>query len=362
MSKPVFVTGGAGFIGSRLVRKLHGMGYGPIHIYDCLHPQIHGENAVFPDFPEDVVCVKGRIEDAAGLRAAIAQCDPDVIVHLVSETGTGQSLDELDRYIAANVTGMSNLLSAVDALPKRQRDFLLSSSRSIYGEGPYRDTDGQFAQPVSRSSEAMRKGDFLVYDRAGRVIEGAPAGQDAAITPLSVYASTKAMQEYLLLNCAEAKRLTPKILRFQNVYGPGQSLRNPYTGVLSIFASQILDGKVLNIFEDGQMVRDFVFVDDVVDACAIAIKKANGIAQPLDIGSGQPATILDAARILLEDLGGPVDGFRITGDFRLGDIRHACADITPTCEALQWRPRVSLREGLRQLAEWSRQERAAGVQ
>ncbi len=362
MSKSIFVTGGAGFIGSRLVRKLLAQGYGPIHIYDCLHSQVHGENAEFPIFDDAVVCIKGQIEDAGSLRSAIGDCDPDIIVHFVSETGTGQSLDELDRYVAANVTGTSNLLSAIDTLPKRQRDFLLSSSRSIYGEGPYRDAEGRPARPEARNSIRMRSGDFRVYDDNGRALEPVPAGPDTPIIPLSVYASTKAMQEYLLLNCSEAKNLRAKILRFQNVYGPGQSLRNPYTGVLSIFASQILAGKTLNIFEDGQMVRDFVFVDDVVDACAAAIASEQAISRPLDIGSGEAATILEAARILLDCLGGAADNFRISGDFRLGDIRYACADIAPACTSLPWTPRVGLREGLRQLAEWARKEFEAAVQ
>ncbi|WP_443751185.1 NAD-dependent epimerase/dehydratase family protein [Asticcacaulis solisilvae] len=356
MGKSVFITGGAGFIGSRLVRTLKSQGYGPFVVYDSLHPQVHGPDAVFPEFSADVTCIKAQIEDAQALQGALAACDPDVVIHFVSETGTGQSLDELDRYVAANVTGTSNLLTAIGLLPKRQRDFLLSSSRSIYGEGPYIGPDGVPAHPEPRNYDAMKAGDFRVFDRAGRELTPVPAGPDTPSDPLSVYASTKLMQEHLLLNCAEAKNLRPKILRFQNVYGPGQSLRNPYTGVLSIFAAQIMAGKTLNIFEDGVMVRDFVFVDDVVNACAAALALDAPIARALNIGSGEEASILDAAKILIADLGGAADNFRITGDFRIGDIRYACADIGPTRAVIDWAPQTSLREGLRALADWTRGE------
>lgn len=358
MGRSVFITGGAGFIGSRLVRKLKNEGYGPFVVYDNLHPQVHGPDAAFPDFGAGVTCIKGHIEDARALQSALNDSDPDVIVHFVSETGTGQSLDELDRYVAANVTGTSNLLTAIGQLPKRQRDFLLSSSRSIYGEGPYVGPDGAPARPEPRNYDLMKAGDFQVFDRAGRVLSPVPAGPDTAVDPLSVYASTKLMQEHLLLNCAEAKNLRPKILRFQNVYGPGQSLRNPYTGVLSIFAAQIMAGKTLNIFEDGAMIRDFVFVDDVVNACAAVLALDAPVARALNVGSGEETSILDAAKILIEDLGGQAGNFTVTGDFRIGDIRYACADVNPTRAAMDWAPQTSLREGLRALADWTRAETA----
>ncbi|CAL4869173.1 dTDP-L-rhamnose 4-epimerase (plasmid) [Asticcacaulis sp. MM231] len=361
MNKSVFITGGAGFIGSRLVEKLQRENYGRFFVYDNLHPQVHGPDAVFPKFGSDVTCIKGQIEDAAALEQALQDCDPDIVIHFVSETGTGQSLDELDRYVAANVTGTSNLLTAIGNLPKRQRDFLLSSSRSIYGEGPYADAQGQRSRPQARNADRMKSGDFRVFDRAGNPLTALPAVPDTRAIPSSVYASTKLMQENLLLNCAEAKNLRPKILRFQNVYGPGQSLRNPYTGVLSIFGAQIMAGKTLNIFEDGEMVRDFVFVTDVVDACAAAIATDHAIDAPLNIGSGEATTILEAAKILLKELGGAPDNYKITGDFRLGDIRHASTDIEPTKQAIDWMPKVTLEQGLHQLAEWTKAELTVSV-
>ena len=359
MNKSVFITGGAGFIGSRLVKKLTLENYGPFFVYDNLHPQVHGPGAIFPTFGGNVTCIKGQIEDASLLDRSLQDCDPDIVIHFVSETGTGQSLDELDRYVAANVTGTSNLLTAIGNLPKRPRDFLLSSSRSIYGEGPYADLQGRPARPQARNADRMRSGDFRVFDSSGNPLTALRAGPDTRAIPSSVYASTKLMQENLLLNCAEAKNLRPKILRFQNVYGPGQSLRNPYTGVLSIFAAQIMAGKKLNIFEDGEMVRDFVFVDDVVDACFAALATDQAIEDPLNIGSAEASTILQAAKILLAELGGAPDNYKITGDFRLGDIRHASTDIEPTKQAIDWMPKVTLRQGLHQLAEWTKGELTA---
>lgn len=360
MKKSVFITGGAGFIGSRLVRALVAKGYGPIHIYDCLHPQVHGNAGTFPEFDSDeVICTRGRVEDAAHLHTSLARTDPDVIIHLASETGTGQSLDELDRYVAANVTGTSNLLTGIGLLPRRSRDFLLSSSRSVYGEGPYKRSDGSKVKAIPRTLDAMNTGDFRVFDEAGHILSPVAADSHTPIEPLSVYASTKAMQEYLLLNCAEAKNLRPKILRFQNVYGPGQSLRNPYTGVLSIFAAQIIAGKQLNIFEDGAMTRDFVFVDDVVNACVAAIESEKEIRRALNIGSGTPVSILETAKLLLQLLDSDESKYYISGDFRLGDIRHAYANIEDAQSLLSWSPRTSLGDGLSQLAAWSKESSAS---
>lgn len=356
VGKKIFVTGGAGFIGSRLVRKLAQNGADSIVVYDNLHPQVHGENATFPAFPSIVNCVEGSVEDLRLMQAELTSFDPDIVIHLAAETGTGQSQDEIVRYTNANVTGMANLLQAIGVLPVRKRVFLLSSSRAIYGEGPHRASDGRAARPLSRNEAAMLDGDFEVYDVDGQKLVGVPA-DDAVPAPLSVYASTKLIQEHLLMNCAGPKKLDPRILRFQNVYGPGQSLRNPYTGVLSIFTSQIIAGKVLDLYEDGGMVRDFVFVDDIVDACFAAICRSMPMSRAIDIGSGEDKTIREVAAELLGIFGAePADRLTVSGRFRHGDIRYACADISAAAELLNWTPKVSLREGLRRLVEWAREE------
>lgn len=354
--KKIFITGGAGFIGSRLVRKLCANSAGDMVVYDNLHPQVHGENADFPSFPSQVRCVLGGVEDAARMSAELEAFDPDIIVHLAAETGTGQSQDEIVRYTSVNVTGTANLLQAIGTLPERERVFLLSSSRAIYGEGPHARADGTPARPCPRSDAAMQGGDFEVYDAEGHKLRGLPV-DDANPDPLSVYASTKLIQEHLLLNCAGPKNLVPRILRFQNVYGPGQSLRNPYTGVLSIFTAQIIAGKILDLYEDGGMVRDFVFVDDIVDACFAALLQEGALARAVDIGSGEDKTIGDVAGELLSIFGqDPATGMSVSGRFRPGDIRYACADLSAARDLLDWTPKVGLRAGLEQLVDWARSE------
>lgn len=356
-NRKFFVTGGAGFIGSRLVRSLCRHGAGEILVYDSLHPQVHGEGAGFPQFPANVRNVRGSVEDLDRISSELLTFDPDVVVHLAAETGTGQSQDEIVRYATVNVTGTANLLQAIGELPPRMRTFLLSSSRAIYGEGPHRTADGVPALPLSRSHSKMVAGDFDVYDAGGRKLVGVRA-DNARPDPLSVYASTKLIQEHLLLNCAGPKNLVPQILRFQNVYGPGQSLRNPYTGVLSIFAAQILAGSTLDLYEDGGMVRDFVFVDDVVEACLMALCSPDAPGRAVDIGSGDDRTIGDVAAELLGIFGAdPSQRMRVSGRFRAGDIRYACADIGAARDLLGWSPKVSLREGLERLADWAREER-----
>lgn len=353
-SKKIFVTGGAGFIGSRLVRKFIELEATEILVYDSLHPQVHGNDAAFPNFPSMVTCVRGSVEDAADLTKALLAFDPDILVHLAAETGTGQSQHEIARYCTANVTGTANLLQGIELLPARLRPFLLSSSRSIYGEGPHVAPDGSPSRALCRKAEAMQNGDFNVYDAKGNVLQGVRVANGLP-EPLSVYASTKLMQEQLLLNCAEPKRLDPKILRFQNVYGPGQSLRNPYTGVLSIFTAQILTGKTLDLYEDGGMVRDFVFVDDVVDACVAVLQASEPLKEPIDIGAGEDTTIREVAAELLKICGAdPQQRMHVSGRFRPGDIKYACADIASAKQYLNWAPRVSLNAGLQRLVDWAR--------
>ena len=352
--KAIFITGGAGFIGSRLVQKLRDAGAGQITVFDNLHPQIHGPDASFPEMGFGVDCVRGAVEDAETLTSAVIGSRPDMIVHLAAETGTGQSLDEVHRYNNVNVMGTVNLLNALSDLPAQTRPFLLSSSRSVYGEGPHVAADGTPCKAQTRAPARMDSGDFEVYSEKGEKLSAVGMTSEAPVDPKSVYASTKLMQEHLLLNVAHSKNLSPRILRFQNVYGAGQSLRNPYTGVLSIFAAQILAGKRLNIFEDGEILRDFIYVDDIVSACMKALEHDTAIFSPLDIGSGEASTILQTAKLLLAALGVPADKFDISGDYRDGDIRAAYADIMKARQILNWSPVVTLEEGVSRLATWAK--------
>lgn len=350
----VFITGGAGFIGSRLSRKLAANG-AHITVYDSFHPQVHHDGLdPFEDLPQ-ITVVRGDVADKARLEDAVKRAQPNLIYHLAAETGTGQSYDEPSRYCEANVLGTTNLVESIRKIPTPNMRVILAGSRAVYGEGGFADKSGQTAVGKSRSIDEMSAGNFEVLDENGEALSPIPTPEHLAPAPASVYASTKLMQEYILEQCAAEGDFELGLLRFQNVYGPGQSLKNPYTGVLSIFCSQILNDQVLNIYEDGDIVRDFVFVGDVVNALASCSETETLPKGPINIGSGQAATILETAQILLKKLDRDVSQYKISGQFRPGDVRHAVADITKAKSELGWLPEVSLEEGLEALASWAKE-------
>ena len=350
----IFITGGAGFIGSRLAIALARRNSAQrIWIFDNLHPQVHGQDPVLPNFPSQVSFIRGDIADAVAVRRAIEAARPTVVFHLAAETGTGQSYDEPARYCNANVSGTAYLIEAIRAVNVTRR-IVLAGSRAVYGEGAYVDATGHEYGGLPRDPAAMALCDFSVRvpDRALMPTRAAASHADIPAAPASIYASTKLMQEYLLCQAGRGANWTATVLRFQNVFGPGQSLQNPYTGVLSVFARQLVEGKQLAIFEDGQITRDFVFVDDVVDALIRAGERALPHGTIIDIGSGSAVTIEHIARMLMRCLGRTEDSYAITGDFRIGDVRHAQADIRRARELLGWAPSTSLENGIGQLADW----------
>jgi len=361
--KNILITGGAGFIGSRLARAL--LAQDParrVWLLDNLHPQVHGPDAPEPQLGAGTHFVRGDVGEAEDVRRAVSLARPDVVYHLAAETGTGQSYDEPARYCRANVQGTTHLVEAIRKEGCTRR-VVLAASRAVYGEGAYRDRQGRVCVGLPREAAAMGRGAFGVQLPEGHEGPGEAAPSRAGLppAPASVYASSKLMQEYLLAQAGEGASWKATMLRFQNVYGPGQSLRNPYTGVLSIFARQLLEGADLDIYEDGEIARDFVFVDDVVDA----LVRAGGTDLPhgttLDIGLGQAVTILAVAKSLMRALGRPEDSYRITGAFRVGDIRHACADIAAAQRLLGWTPRVGVDEGLGRLAQWAQSQHAGAL-
>jgi len=360
MSHNIFITGGAGFIGSRLVfALLENEPNSRIWVFDNLHPQVHGEHARPPLFPDEVTFIEGDIVDKSFLKGVVAQVRPELIFHLAAETGTGQSHGEVSRYCDVNVVGTANL---IESIREQGGDFtkkiVLSASRAIYGEGAYRDMYGKVFTGLPRITERMAKGDFSVPlpDEAQHPVSPHPSIASLSPAPASVYASTKLMQELLLKQSGEGSAWNTTILRFQNVYGPGQSLLNPYTGVLSIFAKQLLEGKVLDIYEDGLIARDFVYVDDVVNSLVKAGQADLVHGATMDIGSGKAVTILEVARLLMKFLECSDESYKITGQFRAGDIRHACADISAAAQNLGWCPQVDLETGIAHLSNWARTE------
>ena len=350
----IFITGGAGFIGSRLALKLKDSA--DVTVFDNFHPQAHDGN---PENRASLIraglrIIQADVRDADALTAAIAETDPTTIYHLAAETGTGQSFDLPARYNDVNVMGTARLIEAVRAAGKSAKRVVLAGSRSVYGEGACLNSDGRLTPAVERLAADMEKGDFGPKDQQGAALTPCPTSADCTVSPASIYASTKLMQEYLLKQAFWGTGIDVGILRLQNVYGPGQSLNNPYTGVLSIFCRQIQEGRTLNIFEDGEITRDFVLVDDVVSAFAAMAVVDKLPSDILDIGSGEAATILNVARRLLTLLGADPNRLTVTGAFRPGDIRYAVADITRAKAQLGWAPAFSLDEGLAQLAAWSR--------
>lgn len=352
----VFITGGAGFIGSRLMRALiDKLPNSQIAVFDNLHPQVHGNDPSPPQALDNTTFILGDITDESALAKAVVDFRPELIYHLAAETGTGQSYDEPIRYCNVNVMGTAHLVHAIRKCDSVRR-VVLAASRAVYGEGAYVDANGKEFVATPRQPPALASGNFDIPLPAGAQYPAYPIASHASLPPMpaSIYASTKLMQEYILTQAGEHSDWKTVILRFQNVYGPGQSLRNPYTGVLSIFANQLLAGKEIPIFEDGKIARDFVFVDDVVTALIAAGTNEIPHGTIMDIGSGEAVTILEAARILMRSLDISDDNYKITGQFRAGDIRHACANISSAKNLLNWIPRTSVKEGLRQLALWAK--------
>lgn len=353
----IFVTGGAGFIGEKLTRALVKQG-ARVFVYDSLHAQVHGAEPRPRADETDLIFTRGDVGDRPALARALANARPEIVIHLAAETGTGQSLDEIARYCAANVMGTAHLVEAMRALDEQPRRVVLASSRAIYGEGAYLTADGRLIVPPPRSTDAMRQGRFLPQVEGEGPLRPVATPEDAPARPGSVYAATKLMQEHLLLQAAEVAPWSTVVLRFQNVYGPGQSLNNPYTGVLSIFTRALLAGRGINVFEDGQITRDFIFVDDAVEALVKASEVSSKFDLPLNIGTGQGITILQAAEILAAQTGRSADAVSVNREFRPGDVRHAVADIRRAGEMLDWRPATPFQKGAAALVDWAKQELA----
>lgn len=346
----VFITGGAGFIGSRLTRALAELG-ADLVLFDNLHPQVHGPQPRI-DLPAKLVV--GDVRDREALTAALHAQQPTIVVHLAAETGTGQSAEEPSRYAEVNVVGTAHLIEAARTAAAPPRRVVLAATRAVYGEGAYEDANGRVLAPPPRRNQDMEAGRFDLFDSEGRKLKPLPTREDLPPTPGSVYGSTKLMQEYLLQQTPAPWRSV--ILRLQNVYGPGQSLRNPYTGVLSIFCQQAMEGRTLNIYEDGVIDRDFVFVDDVVRAFVAACRTDAALDQVINIGTGKGTSIDYAAQLILENLGLPIERRQVTGAFRAGDIRHAVADIARARAVIDWTPQVSVEAGVAALVAWARRE------
>ena len=350
------ITGGAGFIGSSLAKVLVARG-DTVTVLDNLSPQIHGvtprESPLLGELASSVRFIKGDVRNVDDWAQALE--GQEAVVHLAAETGTGQSMYQVDRYVETNIRGTSLLLDHLAHHPHSIRRVVVASSRSIYGEGKYHGPDGD-VYPGMRSADDMRTGQFECLSAdTGEPLEVVATDEASKTHPSSVYGITKLVQEQLVLMTCGAMGIGAAALRFQNVYGPGQSLRNPYTGILSIFSTLLLQGKDINIFEDGEETRDFVYIDDVVESIVLTLDAEHVQQVAYNVGSGVATSVLEVAQTL-KRIYGAAGELKITGDFRLGDIRHNFADVSKIRNELGFQASVSFREGATRFCEWVRSQ------
>ena len=350
----ILITGGAGFIGSNLALALIERGY-QVRILDNLSPQIHGEDPLQSELFQSIrfktEFIKGDVTNRNDwLKALEGQ---EVVVHLAAETGTGQSMYQIERYCSVNINGTAIMLDLItNDRQLNVKKMIVASSRAIYGEGKYQNSQGKIVYPGSRKDEDMRKGDFEVKcSSTGETLYVLPTDEESKIHPLSIYGITKYNQEQMVLTIGKALGIPAVALRYQNVYGPGQSLSNPYTGILSIFSALIKNGDDINIFEDGKESRDFVYISDVVDATILAIERKEGNYKAFNVGSGILTNVLTVANKLSEKYKEDVN-IHVTGNYRLGDIRHNYADLSNIKKELGFEPKIDFDKGLSHFTHW----------
>jgi dTDP-L-rhamnose 4-epimerase len=345
MTVNCLITGGAGFIGCALSKLLTGEFYRIVAV-DNLHPQVHPTGARPAALDPSVELVNDDVTERGSWDNLLPDFKPNIVIHLAAETGTGQSLTEGTRHANVNVVGTTQMLDAFvrhDCIPAR---VVLTSSRAVYGEGAWRDANGTITYPGQRSRAMLEAGQ---WDFPGLVCLPFEATRTEP-RPTSVYGATKLTQELVLRAWALSFGVEIGLLRLQNVYGPGQSLNNPYTGIVSIFARLAKAGRSIPVYEDGEIIRDFVFIDDVA---AAVVRIATGPIPSdtaYDIGSGKATSIRELARTIAGIYGAPEPV--VNGAFRNGDVRAASGDITRAKAELNWTPQWTVERGVRELCAW----------
>jgi dTDP-L-rhamnose 4-epimerase len=353
----ILISGGAGFIGSKLALKLVSLGHNVI-VLDNLSPQIHTnseENSqLYQSIKGKVTFINGDVRNRKDWQNAMA--NSTVIVHLAAETGTGQSMYQIEKYVQVNCGGTAIMLDILANEKHTVKKVVVASSRAIYGEGKYHCELHDDVYPNEREDDQMSNGQFKpLCNICKQPLSMLATDEDSKIHPSSIYGITKNDQEQMILVACKSLGISAIALRYQNVYGPGQSLSNPYTGILSIFSTRILNNNPINIFEDGKESRDFVFIDDVVNATVLAIQDDKIKSCSLNVGSGVSTTVQTVADRLKKLYQSDVD-IKVSGNYRLGDIRHNKADISKIKKLLGFSPKVSFEDGLKQFVDWVKKQ------
>jgi dTDP-L-rhamnose 4-epimerase len=347
MTERILITGGAGFIGSHVARHLLARGH-KVRALDSLSEQVHGSRERPRYLEPDVELIVGDVRDAEVVHQALDGIDS--VVHFAARVGVGQSMYEIAGYQGVNTYGTAVVLEALMDRPVRK--LLVASSMSIYGEGLYRAAGGSLADAGDRSRAQLESGEWEPRGPGGEQLAPLPTPEWKMPSLSSIYALGKYDQERMCLMFGDAYGVPTVALRFFNVYGPDQALSNPYTGVLAIFASRLLNDRSPLVFEDGAQRRDFVSVHDVARACALALERDGADGRALNIGSGRSVTVREIAHRLARLVGKEHVEPEITGKYRVGDIRHCFADVDLAKRTLGFEARMSMDDGMAELAQW----------
>ena len=347
MPERILITGGAGFIGSHLARRLLREGH-EVRALDSLDPQVHPDRERPAYLDDEVELIEGDVRDPETVAEALAGVD--AVAHLAARVGVGQSMYETAAYCSVNTVGTGVLLEALMEHPVRR--MIVASSMSIYGEGLYRDADGEVAEAAERDRHRLQRDEWEPVARDGRPLIPAPTPESKKPSLSSIYALNKYDQERMCLLFGSSYGVATTALRFFNVYGPDQALSNPYSGVLAIFGGRLLNGRAPMVFEDGEQRRDFVSVHDIARACALALASDAAAGSAINVGSGHSIAVREVAERLARVTGRLDIEPEVTGEYRVGDIRHCFADIGLAREVLGYEPQVDLDDGMAELAEW----------
>lgn len=354
--KNILITGGAGFIGQRLAARLLEKGYA-VTLLDNLSEQIHGKISVSEikeKLPEGSSFIYGDVLNKQLLKELIVS--HNYLIHLAAETGTGQSMYEIEHYVNVNINATAAIMDILTNEKHSMEKVLVASSRAIYGEGKYSCRKHGVVYPDHRLESDLINGDFNVKcPQCHENVDLLPTDEQSKIHPSSIYGITKQVQEQLVMVTGKAIGLPVCALRYQNVYGPGQSLKNPYTGILSIFSTRIFNNNSINIFEDGMESRDFVYIDDVVEGTILALESEAANYEVFNIGSGQKESVVAVVNELMYNYG-VKPNYEITGNYRIGDIRHNVADLRKAKSLLGFSPKTPFTLGIKAFAKWAQNE------